>query len=202
MHALKEQPCAVLALALQDPECQLSGESGWDWSVRLSVTMYVRVGMSVGWGGRGQEKPVLYIVWFLIFSFTIGRFFSCLLWLIYTLHCQIISLKSNQCPRNWFIAEVGFSVCRLVPNIYISKLYVIHGTIQRSESRQRSDLVIFESGELYHLNPPLEGLLSYTSYIFLRIEEGFRYPGAQLPLLFSNLIYFCINLYFAFHSPQ
>lgn len=68
----------------------------------LSVTMYVRVGMSVGvGGGLGQEKPGSYIVWlFLVFSFTVGRFFSCLLWLIYTLNCQIISLKSNQYPRN------------------------------------------------------------------------------------------------------
>lgn len=73
---------------------------------------------------------------------------------IYT--CQVISLQSNQYPRNWFIAEVSFYVCCLVPNIYISKLYVIYRTLQRSENRQRSDLVIFESGELYHLNHHLK----------------------------------------------
>lgn len=57
--------------------------------MRLSVTMHVRMEMSVGVGGDlGLEKSGSYIVWlFLVFSFTIGRFFSCLLWLIYTLNC-------------------------------------------------------------------------------------------------------------------
>lgn len=70
--------------------------------MKRSVAMYARVAMSVGvGGGLGQEKPDSYIVWlFLVFSFAIGRFFSCLLWLIYTLNCQVISLQSNQYPRN------------------------------------------------------------------------------------------------------